>query len=113
MAAASAAWAFAVSRSSVAFQILTADRRISQNGDVGRLHFHHATGHRHQNLVLGTRHCQTQYAGVDTGQKRHVTRVDTDLAFRCRSHEELRFASVNLLFGADHFHMHLGHEPSP
>jgi hypothetical protein len=51
--------------------------------------------------------------GLDTGQERHVSRIDTDLTFQRRSDQKLGFTRVDELFGADPLHMHLGHKPSP
>jgi hypothetical protein len=66
-------------------EILAADRRISQDGDVGGLYFQHAAGDSHQHFFLAARYGHAQYTGLDTGQERHVSRIDTDLTFQRRA----------------------------
>jgi hypothetical protein len=80
---------------------VAADRRIGEYRDHFRLNLENSAGDEDQLLFAAASGHDAHRARLDTGNQRHVTRVDTELACLARQDDELRLARENRFLCAD------------
>ena len=81
--------------------IFTTDRGIGQHRDQFGLHFEYAASDEDKFFFGLPWYFDAHRARFDAGDQRRVARINTELARFAGQHHELRFAGVNLLFGAN------------